>query len=61
MGRSHEPGRLVLEPTWRRGDMRTIRALGAILLLFAGVAWAQQYPSKPVRVVIVFPPVFGYR
>jgi tripartite-type tricarboxylate transporter receptor subunit TctC len=33
-----------------------IRALGAVLLLFAGVTWAQQYPSKPVRVVIVFPP-----
>jgi tripartite-type tricarboxylate transporter receptor subunit TctC len=26
------------------------------ILLAAGMVWAQQYPSKPVRVVIVFPP-----
>jgi tripartite-type tricarboxylate transporter receptor subunit TctC len=39
--------------------MTTIRWLGAVvgLIVFAcGTAWAQQYPSKPVRVVIVFPP-----
>jgi tripartite-type tricarboxylate transporter receptor subunit TctC len=33
--------------------------LGAVvgLIVFScGTAWAQQYPSKPVRVVIVFPP-----
>lgn len=39
--------------------MRTIRWSGIVigLIVFAcGAAWAQQYPSKPVRVVIVFPP-----
>ena len=39
--------------------MSTIRLLGAFvgLIVFAcGAAWAQPYPSKPVRVVIVFPP-----
>jgi tripartite-type tricarboxylate transporter receptor subunit TctC len=39
--------------------MTTIRLLGAFLVLslFAtGSAWSQSYPSKPVRVVIVFPP-----
>jgi tripartite-type tricarboxylate transporter receptor subunit TctC len=39
--------------------MNTIRLLGAVvgLMVFAcGPAWSQQYPSKPVRVVVVFPP-----
>jgi tripartite-type tricarboxylate transporter receptor subunit TctC len=39
--------------------MRTIRSLGAFvgLMVFAcGTAWSQPYPSKPVRVVVVFPP-----
>jgi tripartite-type tricarboxylate transporter receptor subunit TctC len=39
--------------------MSTIRLLSAVLglVIFAcGAAWAQQYPTKPVRVVIVFPP-----
>jgi tripartite-type tricarboxylate transporter receptor subunit TctC len=39
--------------------MSTIRTLGALvaLVLFAvGAAWSQAYPSKPVRVVVVFPP-----
>src|SRR5687767_3328820 len=39
--------------------MNTIRMLGAVvgLILFAcGSAWSQQYPVKPVRVVVVFPP-----
>jgi len=38
--------------------MTTIRLLGAFvsLILFAyGTAWSQQYPSRPVRVVVVFP------
>ncbi len=39
--------------------MRSVRLMGALagLALFAsGIAWAQTYPAKPVRVVIVFPP-----
>ena len=38
--------------------MSAIRSLGACagLILFAcGTAWSQPYPSKPVRVVVVFP------
>src|SRR6185295_15741679 len=38
--------------------MSTVRALGAVLSLIAlagGTAWSQPYPSKPVRVVVVFP------
>lgn len=39
--------------------MRAIRMLGAVaglIVLACGAAWGQAYPSKPVRVVIVFPP-----
>jgi tripartite-type tricarboxylate transporter receptor subunit TctC len=38
--------------------MSTIRWLSAVagLVLACGTAWAQPYPSKPARVVIVFPP-----
>jgi tripartite-type tricarboxylate transporter receptor subunit TctC len=39
--------------------MRTIRWLGAfvgLIVLACGTAWSQPYPSKPVRVVVVFPP-----
>jgi len=38
--------------------MTNIRLLGAfacLLALSCGAAWAQPYPSKPVRVIIVFP------
>jgi len=38
--------------------MKTIRLLGAVaglMLLGCGIAWSQSYPSKPVRVVVVFP------
>jgi tripartite-type tricarboxylate transporter receptor subunit TctC len=36
--------------------MSTIRLLSTLVILFAsGVAWAQSYPVKPVRVVVVFP------
>jgi tripartite-type tricarboxylate transporter receptor subunit TctC len=30
--------------------------LAVVVWVVCGAAWAQQYPSKPVRVVIVFPP-----
>ena len=38
--------------------MARIRLLSALvgLVVACGFAWAQPYPSKPVRVVIVFPP-----
>jgi tripartite-type tricarboxylate transporter receptor subunit TctC len=39
--------------------MKPIRLLSAVLgliLLVCGMAWSQTYPSKPVRVVVVFPP-----
>ncbi|HEU0291057.1 MAG TPA: tripartite tricarboxylate transporter substrate binding protein, partial [Burkholderiales bacterium] len=38
--------------------MNAMRMLGVVtgLILFAcGTAWAQPYPAKPVRVVVVFP------
>src|SRR5690348_1586601 len=45
--------------TRRRTDMGAIRLLGAVAglaMLACGTAWSQAYPSKPVRVVIVFAP-----
>ena len=42
--------------------MGVIRWLGAFLglaVLACGAAWSQQYPSKPVRVVVVFAPGGG--
>jgi len=39
--------------------MNTFRLLGVVagLILFAcGTVWAQPYPAKPVRVIVVFPP-----
>lgn len=36
--------------------MSTTRLLSTLVILFAsGIAWAQSYPVKPVRVVVVFP------
>jgi tripartite-type tricarboxylate transporter receptor subunit TctC len=32
------------------------RILSAILLIFTGFAFAQPYPSKPIRMVVAFPP-----
>lgn len=39
--------------------MRAIRCLSAVvgvIMFTCGMAWAQPYPNKPVRVVVVFPP-----
>jgi tripartite-type tricarboxylate transporter receptor subunit TctC len=36
--------------------MRWLSAAASLFLLVCGAAWGQAYPSKPVRVVIVFPP-----
>ena len=33
-----------------------MRALAVLLLLLAGSAWAQQWPSKPLRYIVPFPP-----
>ena len=38
--------------------MNAIRLLGVLaglILLWCGTAWSQPYPSKPVRVIVVFP------
>src|SRR6185436_11532948 len=46
------------QPT-RRNGMGTLRswsAFAGLLLLACGSTWSQPYPSKPVRVVVVFPP-----
>ncbi|HET7598577.1 MAG TPA: tripartite tricarboxylate transporter substrate binding protein [Burkholderiales bacterium] len=39
--------------------LRRLCAVLGIAMLGCGVAWSQQYPSKPVRVVIVFAPGGG--
>ena len=36
--------------------IRRLGALGMLLVVACGTAWGQAYPSKPVRVIIVFPP-----
>src|SRR5262245_61553892 len=36
--------------------IRSLSALAGIIALTCGTAWAQAYPAKQVRVVIVFPP-----
>ncbi len=35
---------------------RSLGTLAAFILLACGTAWGQAYPTKPVRVIIVFPP-----
>src|SRR3989442_1058414 len=35
--------------------IRFLSALVGFIVFACGMAWAQTYPSKPVRVVIVFP------
>jgi tripartite-type tricarboxylate transporter receptor subunit TctC len=39
--------------------LRWLSAVVALLVLACGTGWAQQYPTKPVRVIIVFPPGGG--
>ena len=36
--------------------IRLLSAAAGLVVLACGAAWGQAYPSKPVRVVIVFPP-----
>src|SRR5215210_6607241 len=36
--------------------VRSFSAFFAVFVVACGAAWAQQYPVKPVRVIIVFPP-----
>jgi tripartite-type tricarboxylate transporter receptor subunit TctC len=36
--------------------MRWLSALAGLVVFACGAAWGQEYPSKPVHVVIVFPP-----
>ncbi len=36
--------------------MRWLSAAAGLVVFACGAAWGQAYPSKPVRVVIVFPP-----
>jgi tripartite-type tricarboxylate transporter receptor subunit TctC len=36
--------------------IRALSACAGVLAAACGCAWAQQYPSKPPRVIIVFPP-----
>src|SRR5438034_5856604 len=44
-------------PGWSDSEMRTnMRCLLAAILLFPCLALAQPYPSKPVRVIVPFPP-----
>ena len=38
------------------GSTRLLAVCTALIAFASGIAWAQPYPSKPVRVVIVFPP-----
>ena len=38
------------------GVVNVLRVVFGLFILTCGTAWAQQYPAKPVRVVIVFAP-----
>ena len=38
---------------------KSARGLGALILIWAATAWAQGYPSKPIRIVVGFPPGGG--
>ena len=37
-------------------SIRALRAFLGVVALACSSAWAQQYPAKPVRVIVVFPP-----
>src|SRR5882672_9228566 len=43
-------------PTWRESRMFSRMLLALALSALAVPAWAQGYPSKPVRVIVTFPP-----
>ena len=38
------------------GSFRLLHAIAALFVFACGTAWSQPYPSKPVRVVVVFAP-----
>src|SRR5258706_3633790 len=38
---------------------KTCTGLGMLMLVWAATAWAQAYPSKPIRIVVGFPPGGG--
>src|SRR5436189_4493525 len=52
-------GSWVIRESWlRRGPMKTIVRIVALFaaLLVSGSALAEQYPTRPVKIVIPFPP-----
>jgi tripartite-type tricarboxylate transporter receptor subunit TctC len=58
VNKKKRPGQSYDTLTVRRSGMSAIRSFSTCicLIMWACAAAAQQYPSKPVRVVIVFPP-----
>jgi tripartite-type tricarboxylate transporter receptor subunit TctC len=39
--------------------IRLLSAFAGLIVFACGAAWSQQYPAKPVRVIVVFPPGGG--
>ena len=33
-----------------------LKKLCVLLVLVSGLAWAQDYPTKPIRIVVPYPP-----